>query len=370
MRPGAEGGFAIPVMLMVLLAATALGHLIHYLAWQELAVAGAERDLLSARLAAEGGVTTLAFSKGAVLAALSVGDSLMLDGDHDHRARYHVTAHRLASEVYLLLGEGWAVRGATRVRAGRLTWALDPGARLSALPAAVSFATDILVTDSAAIVNDRVTTLPLAWRPADCAPLLPVAESIFPGGWVAASARWVPAAAALEPARRRRLPVVRNPPSLHLGALSLDDLVELADVTTGVTGGHTRVDMESGCPAAATGRWGTPMSPAGRCGTHFPVIVVRGSLEVIGGQGQGVLVVGGDASFSGAATFAGLVLAAGAVRLSDDVRIAGWIRSGDQVHLQDRARVEASACAGLRALSHGGLQAMRAMPAGSWLGPV
>ncbi len=54
-RPGAERGFAIPVMLMVLIAATALGHLIHYLAWQELAVAGAERDLLSARLAAEGG---------------------------------------------------------------------------------------------------------------------------------------------------------------------------------------------------------------------------------------------------------------------------------------------------------------------------
>ena len=102
----------------------------------------------------------------------------------------------------------------------------------------------------------------------------------------------------------------------------------------------------------------------------LPVVVVRGSLEVTGGEGQGVLVVDGSASFLANATFAGLVLAAEAVRLADDARVAGWIRSGDRVLLEGRARVEASACAGLRALSHAGLRTMRALPAGSWLEPV
>ncbi len=369
MRHNGEPGFAIPVMLMVLLAATAFGHLLHYLARQELAVAGAERDLLIARLAAEGGATAVAFGQAGLLAALPVGDSVIVSDEHGDRGMYRVAAHRLTSEIHLLVGEGSA-GGTTRVRAGRLTWALDPGARLAALPAAVAFATDILVTDSAAIVSDGVAAPPLAWSPADCAPHLALADSMFPDGRMAASERWVPAVSALEPARRHRLPVDRQPPSLNLGALSFEDLAELADLTLGVVGGHTRVDLQSGCPAAATGRWGTPMSPAGSCGKYFPVVVVRGSLEVTGGQGQGVLVVAGDASFSGDATFAGLVLVAGTVHLSDDVVMAGWIRSGDDVRLEDRARVEASTCAGLRALSHAGLQAMRALPAGSWLGPV
>ena len=367
--PSGERGFAIPVILMVLLAATGFGHLLNYLARQELTVAVAERELLIARLAAEGGVRAVADSAAGVLAATPVGDSAVVEGAHGPRGAYRVGAHRLTRELYLLAGEG-RVDGVTRTRASRLTWALDPGARLAAIPAAVAFTANLAVTNAATIAGDRVTALPLAWSAVECAPHLTLADSIFPAGVVAESARWVSPVSALDPARRARLSLDLNPPSLNLGVLALQDLAALADVTVGVPGGSSRVDLGSGCPATPAGRWGTPMSPGGGCGGYLPVVVVRGSLEVIGGEGQGVLVVAGDASFSADATFAGLVLAAGAVSLSGDARIAGWIRSGDEVRLQGRARVEASACAGLRALSHAGLQAMRALPAGSWLGPV
>ena len=364
-----DAGFAIPLILMVLLAATAFGHLLHYLARQELAVAGVERDLLVARLAAEGGVRAVAGSAAQVLAATPVGDSAVVEGAHGERGGYRVAAHRLTSELYLLAGQG-RVDGVARTKAGRVTWVLDPGARLAAIPGAVAFRAHATVTDSALIAGDRVTAAPLGWGTTECAPYLPLADSLFPHGSVAESAPWAPPVSTLEPARRQRLPVDLNPPSLNLGALSLQDLEELADITLGVPGGSTRVHLGSGCPASAAGHWGTPLSPAGSCGAYLPVVVVRGSLEVTGGEGQGVLVVDGDASLSANATFAGLVLAAGAVRLADDVHVAGWIRSGDQVLLEGRARVEGSACAGLRALSHTGLRTMRALPAGSWIEPL
>ena len=369
-KDAGDGGFAIPLILMVLLAATALGHLLHYLALQDLTVAGTERDLLIARLAAEGGVRAVAGGTAAeVLAAAPVGDSAVVEGVHGQRGAYRVAAHRLTREIYLLVGEG-RVDGAARTKSGRLSWALDPGARLGALPAAVASPADISVTDSAKIAGDRVTIPPLGWNAAVCAPQLPLTDSIFPGGVVAESGRWAPPASTLEPARRQHLALDLNPPSLNLGVLSLQDLAELADITLGVPGGSTRVHPGSGCPATAAGNWGTPLSPSGSCGAYLPVVVARGSLEVTGGEGQGVLVVDGDVSFSANATFAGLVLAAGVVRLADDARVAGWIRSGDRVLLEGRARVEASACAGLRALSHAGLRTMRALPAGSWLEPV
>ena len=367
-RAAGQAGFAIPLVLLVLMAATAFAHLLHYLARQELAVAGAERNWLIARLAAEGGVRAVADSEAALLAAARVGDSVVVGGAHG-RGAYRVTAHRLTRELYLLAGEG-RVDGPPLARAGRLAWALDPAARLAALPAAVAFEANLVVAGTATIAGDRVVAPPLGWSGAECGPHRPLADSIFPGGVVGGSALWTPPASTLEPARGLRAPLDLNPPSLNLGLLSVQVLEELADVTLGVPGGRTRVDPGSGCPATSSGGWGTPTRPSGNCGAHFPVVVVRGSLEVTGGEAQGTLVVDGDASFSADATFAGLVLAAGAVRLSDDARVAGWIRSGDEVRLEDRARVEASACAGLRALGHAGLRSMRALPAGSWLEPV
>lgn len=363
------GGFAIPLILMVLLAATAFGHLLHYLAHQELTVARAERDLLIARLAAEGGVRAVTGTAAGLLAAVPVGDSTVVEGAHGQRGAYRVAAHRLTREIHLLAGEG-LVNGAARAKVGRLTWALDAGARISTFPAAVAARGSITVTDSARIAGARVTAPPLAWGAAECAPQRPVADSIFPHGAVAESGLWAPPAASIEPARRQRLALDPNPQSLSLGVLSYQDLAEVADITLGVAGGSTRVHLGSGCPATASGNWGTPLSPGGSCGAYLPVVVVRGSLEVTGGEGQGVLVVDGGASFLANATFAGLVLATEAVRLAGDARVAGWIRSGDRVLLEGRALVEASACAGLRALSHAGLRTMRALPAGSWLEPV
>ncbi len=72
-------------------------------------------------------------------------------------------------------------------------------------------------------------------------------------------------------------------------------------------------------PAARGGRcavqdpanWGDPDDPIGPCGDYFPVIRVPGDLEVIGGRGQGVLLVEGDLVAGGGFRFFGPVVVTG-----------------------------------------------------------
>jgi hypothetical protein len=57
--------------------------------------------------------------------------------------------------------------------------------------------------------------------------------------------------------------------------------------------------------------WGDPDAPASACGEHFPVIHARGNLELVGGRGQGVLLVDGDLTVRGGFRFHGAVVVNG-----------------------------------------------------------
>ena len=71
---------------------------------------------------------------------------------------------------------------------------------------------------------------------------------------------------------------------------------------------------------------------------------------VNGGQGQGVLLIPGDATFRFAARFYGLVVVAGDLEVSEESEIHGLVRVRGSVFLRGRSRIVGSACAALSAL--------------------
>lgn len=77
---------------------------------------------------------------------------------------------------------------------------------------------------------------------------------------------------------------------------------------------------ETGSPAACTkgnrNNWGEPWRPPATgvktsCYNYFPIIWVRGDLEVHGGRGQGILLVEGDVKINGGFEFYGMIIAKG-----------------------------------------------------------
>ena len=117
--------------------------------------------------------------------------------------------------------------------------------------------------------------------------------------------------------------------------------------------------VDGHCDVDSFAAWGEP--DAGRvaaCRAYFPVVVVDGSLELAGGRGQGVLVVGGDLVMRGDARFVGLVVVRGRASLADDARITGAlvVRDVDRggVSLADHAIVQRSECAVAAAVAAAG----------------
>ncbi len=103
------------------------------------------------------------------------------------------------------------------------------------------------------------------------------------------------------------------------------------------------------CHAAEFRNWGDPAADSG-CGNYRPVVYVPGDLTLLGGSGQGVLVVGGDLDIRGAFSFAGLILVGGSFRATIGApRIEGAVQAGllgeGAVRLGGRALVVYSPCA-------------------------
>lgn len=105
------------------------------------------------------------------------------------------------------------------------------------------------------------------------------------------------------------------------------------------------------CDTTVVSNWGEP-SGTGPCARHAPLILARGSVELRGGRGQGMLLVDGDLTVSGGARFDGIVI------VRDDVRTGpggGVLRGavlaadtaaapGDHPEVGDGLRVERAGC--------------------------
>jgi hypothetical protein len=65
------------------------------------------------------------------------------------------------------------------------------------------------------------------------------------------------------------------------------------------------------CTASNT-NWGSPLAPAAACGKRYPIVHVgAGTTTISGGSGQGMLLVDGDLTISGAFTYYGLIIVRG-----------------------------------------------------------
>jgi hypothetical protein len=97
-----------------------------------------------------------------------------------------------------------------------------------------------------------------------------------------------------------------------------------------------------------------------------------GDLTVLGGVGQGVLVVDGGLTLSDAARFYGLVVVRGALRLEGGASLVGLALAQGGAAVAADARVVASGCRSARALAaaRGTFGVMLPVPGVGAIGPI
>jgi hypothetical protein len=97
-------------------------------------------------------------------------------------------------------------------------------------------------------------------------------------------------------------------------SLKFDSLVAQASLQVASGAWETppqRVGLE--CDTGSSLNWGDPSSPDAVCGGYLPIIHVTGDLVLLGGEGQGILLVDGDLEFRGPYRFFGIVAARGRI---------------------------------------------------------
>ena len=142
---------------------------------------------------------------------------------------------------------------------------------------------------------------------------------------------------------------------VDLGPISVSELVQhSAEVPPTVRPAPVRAG--SAC-VAAPANWGAPASPTHPCVDRRVAGARTGDLEVLGGEGQGLLVVDGDATLT-STTFHGLLLATGVVRLTGDTRVVGRIVALGGFSAEPATSVTGSAAVVTEAL----ISAMRVWP--------
>ncbi len=116
-----------------------------------------------------------------------------------------------------------------------------------------------------------------------------------------------------------------------------------------------RVDGRGECDPHAPGNFGDPLRVLGAdspCKSFFALVHVDGDLRLVGGAGQGMLLVDGDLTLKTGARFEGVVVARGTVRLESGAQMVGVVLA-DQVALEGGSIVQYSSCAIARALVAG-----------------
>lgn len=185
-----------------------------------------------------------------------------------------VTWRRISAESWLVEAEATASAG-WGVGRRRLAWVYDPATRVAVLPAVVSVGPDAPVAVSGAVVADTV-------------PALGVVDDAA------------------------------------LGLLTLARVLAAVD-SVGSVGTPGPVEVAGTCDTGQAWNWGDPMRPYRPCGDYLPLKGRVGPLVVDGGEGQGILVVDGDVTLRGGTIFHGFVLASGRVDVLDASAVEGRV---------------------------------------------
>jgi hypothetical protein len=101
---------------------------------------------------------------------------------------------------------------------------------------------------------------------------------------------------------------------LHVGELDWNELILRASATADGTASPQPTERHGACEVEDPRNWGDPdrLGDA-TCANHFTLVHAPGDLEIDGGRGQGILVVGGDLTLRGGFHFAGVVMVRGAL---------------------------------------------------------
>lgn len=350
-----DSGSALIIVILLLLALTALGHGVFVLALQEGSASRASAALVQARVMAEGGVRRTLRAYGSdTLPETGSGRILLAQGNASD-ALYRVELRRISRELYWVGGAGAAALttgGPMRVRheVGTVIWALSPVERLRAQSAAIEAGGGVVDPTGAVEASDP-REAGSHDAPAGCRDRTAQLDSALAGRF-------------LSPYRSVFLVAGQIPP---LGLLGQDSL--LARVVERVSGAVSPAPIvELGGCVAGFLNWGSPSQPESPCGARHVALVSEESLVVLGGEGQGLLLVRGDLHLTQGARFHGLVLVGGDLQVDDGAVLVGLARVSGTLRVGNAARVSGRLCPALLALeAEPRLRRPQRLPGSGWI---
>ena len=137
------------------------------------------------------------------------------------------------------------------------------------------------------------------------------------------------------------VPDVLHPFPSGADSVELDGLRERASVRPRAgarLGPPVPVVRDGECDTASPSNWGDP-SGATACAAWLPIIHAPGDLDVVGGAGQGVLLVDGDLELSGGFEFTGAVIVAGTMTIGPGgAQVSGGVRAAAVVDASGASR--------------------------------
>lgn len=322
-RSGSRG-FTLAVTLFALVLIEALLAGAFFSARQALRLGTNVRDSQRALGAAEAGLSqTLAGWRSSAYGALAPGGVASFSGAlAGGTGSYAGTVLRLGRSLFLVQSTGADAAGASR---RSVAWLVRPTP--VALPAGAALSvTDRLELGSGVSVDgtDRASG-------ADCPPagsamagvaVTPTTEVLLPGCGDSACIRGNPPLAVASAAEDSgaSAAVAAAWATLVAAAAKVYEPEDLFFERPQPVG------TAMACDTAVRGNWGGAAVPG--CARYFPVVFARGNLRLIGGSGQGVLLVTGDLSVDGGFSFDGLVIVGGRLVVEGSgARFGGTVRA-------------------------------------------
>jgi len=325
-----ESGAVLVVVVLLMMALFALGHGL---------LLSSRSALLAARAAARF-VETRAAADGAVVALLENGGGAWMDSvglwSRGGESAGASGAVSVAAAWRRLGPEAWLVEASARSHGGypvtsaRLVWVYDPVQRVQALSAVVSVGPDASVSVTGALLGDSVLTVVPPAEAEMCAPWSRQLGDLYPQGGT-------------RPIGRVDAP--------RLGRIGLDELVAAAPILVSGTGTPAPRGPLGVCAIDEAWNWGDPDRPRRSCGSHFALRRAEGGLDVLGGVGQGILIVEGDLVFRAGARFYGLVIVGGMLRVLDGATLEGMAVAYGGVEVGTEGTIRGSACWAVRSLA-------------------
>jgi hypothetical protein len=96
------------------------------------------------------------------------------------------------------------------------------------------------------------------------------------------------------------------------GTSSYTSLANAASITLPAGTYNPAPSVSGGVCQSSNSNWGDGNTPSNPCGTRFPIVHITGNATIGAGQGQGILLVDGNLTMSGAFNFFGIIIVRGA----------------------------------------------------------